>query len=123
MAGEEYLGLSPCGSGEFFFLLRLRLISILSQVLLVCATINLAPNCFCSTDNIEDSPDTNIPPFKWPVKQFSSHVDAFQQLYEVVKVSPFLYTVSRPLVKEIHSSLHFVSPFFREGVRTRPIEY
>jgi len=58
MVGEEYLGLSPCGA---------------------------APNCFCSTDNIEDSPDTNIPPFKWPAKQFSSHEDAFHQLYEVVK--------------------------------------
>ena len=37
MTGEEYLGLKPCGA---------------------------APNCFCSTDNIEDSPNTNIPPFK-----------------------------------------------------------
>ena len=46
---------------------------------------NLAPNCFCSTDNIEDSPDTNIPPFKWPADKFSSQEDAFQQLYEVVQ--------------------------------------
>lgn len=46
---------------------------------------NLAPNCFCSTDNVEDSPDTNIPPFKWPTKQLSSREDAFQQLYEVLK--------------------------------------
>jgi uncharacterized protein (DUF1499 family) len=58
MTGEEYLGLKPCGA---------------------------APNCFCSTDNIEDSPNTNIPPFKWPMKQFTSHEDAFAQLYEVVK--------------------------------------
>jgi uncharacterized protein (DUF1499 family) len=58
MTGEEYLGLKPCGA---------------------------APNCFCSTDSIEDSPDTNIPSFKWPQKQFTSHEDAFQQLYEVVK--------------------------------------
>ncbi|KAL3791556.1 hypothetical protein ACHAW5_000859 [Stephanodiscus triporus] len=58
MAGEEYLGLRPCGA---------------------------APNCFCSTDNVEESPDTHIPPFQWPVKQFSSHEDAFQQLYDVVK--------------------------------------
>lgn len=46
---------------------------------------NTAPNCFCSTDNIEDSPDTNIPPFKWPADKFSSREDAFNQLYEVVK--------------------------------------
>lgn len=58
MTGEEYLGLKPCGA---------------------------APNCFCSTDNIEDSPNTNIPSFRWPMKQFTSHEDAFAQLYEVVK--------------------------------------
>lgn len=57
MVGEEYLGLKPCGA---------------------------APNCFCSTDSIEDSPDTNIPPFKWPSK-LASREDAFQQLYEVVQ--------------------------------------
>lgn len=58
MAGEEYLGLKPCGA---------------------------APNCFCSTDPIEDSPDTNIPPFKWSSNKLSSREDAFQQLHEVVK--------------------------------------
>lgn len=45
--------------------------------------IFLAPNCFCSTDSIEDSPDSNIPPFKFP-KEISSTEDAFKQLYEVV---------------------------------------
>ncbi|KAL7530254.1 hypothetical protein ACHAWF_003302 [Thalassiosira exigua] len=57
LAGEDYLGLKPCGA---------------------------APNCFCSTDSVEDSPDTNIPPFKWP-DQLSSREAAFQQLLEVVK--------------------------------------
>ncbi|KAL3762960.1 hypothetical protein ACHAWU_001107 [Discostella pseudostelligera] len=61
MAGEEYLGLKPCGA---------------------------APNCFCSTDSVEDSPDTNIPPFKWPTNQLTSREAAFQQLYEVVKAYP-----------------------------------
>lgn len=56
MAGEEYVGLKECGA---------------------------APNCFCSTDSIEDSPDTNIPPFKYD--KSLSRQDAFQQLYEVVK--------------------------------------
>ena len=45
--------------------------------------IFLAPNCFCSTDSIDDSPDSNIPPFKFP-KDISSKEDAFKQLYEVV---------------------------------------
>ncbi|KAL9181442.1 hypothetical protein ACHAXT_010247 [Thalassiosira profunda] len=58
LAGEEYLGLKECGA---------------------------APNCFCSNDNIEDSPDTNIPPFKWPASKFSSREEAFQQLHEVVQ--------------------------------------
>jgi len=58
MVGGEYLGLKQCGA---------------------------APNCFCSTDSIEDSPDTNIPPFKWPTNNFSSSEDAFEQLHEVLK--------------------------------------
>lgn len=57
MAGEEYVGLKECGA---------------------------APNCFCSTDSIEDSPDTTIPPFKYDKSLLSSRQDAFQQLYEVV---------------------------------------
>lgn len=44
----------------------------------------IAPNCFCSTDSIEDSPETSIPPFKWPTNQLKSREAAFQQLYEVV---------------------------------------
>jgi uncharacterized protein (DUF1499 family) len=58
MAGEEYIGLKECGA---------------------------APNCFCSTDTIENSPESNIPPFKWDSRVLSSRKDAFQQLYEVVK--------------------------------------
>mmetsp|Transcript_23497 Transcript_23497/g.49703 ORF Transcript_23497/g.49703 Transcript_23497/m.49703 type:complete len:269 (+) Transcript_23497:1304-2110(+) len=58
MVGEEYLGLKPCDSYK--------------------------PNCFCSTDSIEDSPDSSIPPFKWPADKLTSQEDAFQQLYEVV---------------------------------------
>ena len=57
MTSQEYEGLKPCGA---------------------------APNCFCSTDNIEDSPDTNIPSFK-PPKQSTSREDVFQELYDVVK--------------------------------------
>jgi uncharacterized protein (DUF1499 family) len=56
-AGGEYMGLRPCGT---------------------------APNCFCSTDDVDDSPYTNIPPFI-PSKKMKSREDAFQQLYEVVK--------------------------------------
>lgn len=37
---------------------------------------------------MEDSPDTNIPPFKWPTNQLTSREAAFQQLYEVVKAYP-----------------------------------
>jgi len=53
-----------------------------------CTFSNSAPNCFCSTDSVEDSPDTNIPPFKWPTNQLTSREAAFQQLYEVVKAYP-----------------------------------
>lgn len=56
MAGEEYVGLKPCGA---------------------------APNCFCSTDKADDSPDTSIPPFVFPAKL--SREEAFQQLSDVVK--------------------------------------
>mmetsp|Transcript_21669 Transcript_21669/g.50998 ORF Transcript_21669/g.50998 Transcript_21669/m.50998 type:complete len:261 (+) Transcript_21669:68-850(+) len=56
MAGEEYWGLKPCGA---------------------------SPNCFCSTDNVDDSPDTSIPPFIFPANL--SREEAFQQLSDVVK--------------------------------------
>ena len=39
MVGEEYNGLKPCGP---------------------------APNCFCSTDDIQDDPEHNIPSWKYP---------------------------------------------------------
>ena len=56
LAGEEYLGLKACGP---------------------------SPNCFCSTDDVEDSPDTSIPPFVFPSKL--SREEAFEQLSDVVK--------------------------------------
>jgi len=90
--GEEDLGLKPCGAGKFllsFALIRcmhykLHQLLGFANNLFVIKTL-LAPNCFCSTDNIEDSPDTNIPPFKWPASKFSSREDAFQQLNEVLQ--------------------------------------
>lgn len=57
MTGEEYVGLHECGP---------------------------APNCFCSTDSIDDDPDHNIPSWKWP-STLSSKEEAFQQLYDVVQ--------------------------------------
>mmetsp|Transcript_26537 Transcript_26537/g.37396 ORF Transcript_26537/g.37396 Transcript_26537/m.37396 type:complete len:283 (+) Transcript_26537:165-1013(+) len=58
MVGEEYKGLKNCGP---------------------------APNCFCSTDSIEDDPEHNIPAWTWP-KEFGSDgkVKAFQELEDVV---------------------------------------
>mmetsp|Transcript_27740 Transcript_27740/g.57087 ORF Transcript_27740/g.57087 Transcript_27740/m.57087 type:complete len:285 (-) Transcript_27740:29-883(-) len=61
MGGEEYIGLKQCGA---------------------------APNCFCSTDPVEDYPDHSIPSWKYPADSISSKEDAFQQLYEVVKEYP-----------------------------------
>ncbi len=61
MGGEEYIGLKQCGA---------------------------APNCFCSTDPMEDDPDHSIPSWKYPAGSISSKEAAFQQLYEVVKAYP-----------------------------------
>jgi len=58
MIGEEYNGLKSCGP---------------------------APNCFCSTDDIIDDPDHNIPAWKWPSSFGDNKEMAFLQLEEAVK--------------------------------------
>ena len=55
IVGEQYLGLKHCGA---------------------------APNCFCSTDSLEDDPDHSIPAWIWP--QGSDKEAAFAQLNEVI---------------------------------------
>lgn len=55
--GEPYIGLKQCGP---------------------------APNCFCSTDKIEEDPEHNIPSFKWP-SSISSKKEAFTQLLSVIE--------------------------------------
>ena len=55
VVGEQYLGLKHCGA---------------------------APNCFCSTDSLEDDPDHFIPAWIWP--QGSDKEAAFSQLNEVI---------------------------------------
>ncbi len=55
MIGEEYIGLKPCGA---------------------------APNCFCSTDNIQDDPDHNIP--SWVYPKDKSLKDAFMMLEQTI---------------------------------------
>ena len=57
--GEDYLGLKPCAAGK--------------------------PNCFCSTDPVDEylSEDAPLPPFKWP-KEIAKE-EAFQQLYETIQ--------------------------------------
>ena len=57
VVGEEYLGLKHCGA---------------------------APNCFCSTDSVEDDPDHSIPPWTWPKDLGNDKQKAFQQLTEVI---------------------------------------
>lgn len=57
MVGEEYKGLKNCGP---------------------------APNCFCSTDDVEDDPDHSIPAWKWP--QGLSKKQAFEEIEETLKV-------------------------------------
>lgn len=55
MIGEEYIGLKPCGA---------------------------APNCFCSTDNIQDDPDHNIP--SWVFPNDMTLKDAFGMLEQTI---------------------------------------
>jgi len=58
MVGEEYTGLKSCGP---------------------------APNCFCSTDDIQDDPEHNMPSWQWPESQFGNDKEkAFQNLAEVL---------------------------------------
>lgn len=56
MVGGEYTGLKPCGA---------------------------APNCFCSTDDIEDDPEHNIPAWVWP--KDLDKVQAFKELEDAIK--------------------------------------
>ena len=56
MIGDEYVGLKPCGP---------------------------APNCFCSTDAIEDDPEHNIPSWKFPTKTMEKE-SAFQMLENTI---------------------------------------
>jgi uncharacterized protein (DUF1499 family) len=55
IVGEEYMGLKHCGA---------------------------APNCFCSTDSLEDDADHNVPAWIWP--QGSDKENALTQLAEVI---------------------------------------
>lgn len=55
IVGDEYLGLKHCGA---------------------------APNCFCSTDSLEDDPDHSIPAWVWP--KGSDQESAFVQLFDVI---------------------------------------
>ena len=43
-----------------------------------------APNCFCSTDKLEDDPDHNIPAWVWPREFGDNKEDAFIQLAEII---------------------------------------
>ena len=62
LGGQDYTGLKPCGP---------------------------APNCFVSTDNVEDDPDHVIPAWKWPSSRLSSSDDAWDELvYVVSKYQP-----------------------------------
>jgi uncharacterized protein (DUF1499 family) len=76
LAGDEYLGLKPCGA---------------------------APNCFCSTMSVEEDPDHSIPAWTWPetlsVSISSDNstgvsdskltmMAAFEQLYQVLQSYP-----------------------------------
>lgn len=58
MIGEEYIGLKPCGP---------------------------APNCFCTTDDIQDDPEHNMPVWVWPEAKFGDDkAKAFQSLEEAI---------------------------------------
>ncbi len=56
MVGEEYTGLKNCGP---------------------------APNCFCSTDDVEDDPDHSIPAWTWP--ENLTKKEAFGELEDALK--------------------------------------
>lgn len=57
IVGDEYQGLKHCGP---------------------------APNCFVTTDGVEDDPDHNIPPWIWPNELGNDKEKAFEQLASVI---------------------------------------
>jgi len=57
LVGDEYRGLKHCG---------------------------IAPNCFCSTDALEDDPDHSIPPWHWPRDKDMKQEEAFELLYQLI---------------------------------------
>ena len=57
LGGEEYLGLKHCGA---------------------------APNCFCSSDKLEDDPDHSIPAWIWPQEYGSDLSKVFAELTAVI---------------------------------------
>jgi uncharacterized protein (DUF1499 family) len=57
LVGEEYMGLKHCGA---------------------------APNCFSSTDFVEDDPDHSIPAWVWPKEFGDDKEKAFAQLADVI---------------------------------------
>lgn len=89
MAGDEYLGLKPCGAGkqnsDYSHPLT-KYSNSHTKKTIICAN-HTAPNCFCSTDSMEDDPDHSIPSWKYP-NTITSQEEAFQQLYEVIKAYP-----------------------------------
>lgn len=61
IVGEEYVGLKHCGA---------------------------APNCFCSTDKLEDDPDHSIPAWIWPQDLGSDVSQVFAELTAVINAYP-----------------------------------
>jgi uncharacterized protein (DUF1499 family) len=57
IVGTEYQGLKHCGA---------------------------APNCFVTTDDVEDDPDHNIPPWIWPIELGNDQEKAFELLASVI---------------------------------------
>lgn len=45
---------------------------------------NGAPNCFCSTESIDDDPEHSIPPWIWPESLGNDRKTAFRQLAEIL---------------------------------------
>lgn len=58
MEGDTYVGLKQCGA---------------------------APNCFSSTDLLEEDPEHVIPSWKWNPASIKTKEEAFQQLYDVIQ--------------------------------------
>ena len=87
---EGYLGLKQCGAGaspasdHALACESVASLTVLPVHFTLTIFADAAPNCFCSTDPVEDSPETNIPPFQWPAN-ISSREAAFRQLEDVVR--------------------------------------